>query len=77
MSYTDISTTRYEFDYFSSADLNAYLESGDWIGKAGAIMVEGFAKKYIKSCSGYESTAMCFCVEKLLAFLLLSFTPDI
>lgn len=68
MSYIDISTTRYKFDYFGSTDLNTYLDSGDWIGKAGAIMVEGFAKKYIKSCKGYESTAMGLCVEKLLAF---------
>ena len=39
------------------------------MGKAGAIMVEGFCKPYIKSVDGYESTAMGLCVEKLLPYL--------
>ncbi len=61
----DTSTTEYIFDEFSKNDLNEYLNSNEWQGKAGAIMVEGFAKKYIKEVNGYESTAMGLCVEKL------------
>ncbi len=37
--------------------------------KAGAIMVEGFCKPYIKSVVGYESTAMGLCVEKLKVYM--------
>ena len=65
----DLSQTRYNFYKFDSKDLDEYLKSGEWIGKAGACMVEGFCKKYIKSVQGYESTAMGLCVEKLLPFL--------
>jgi len=65
----DISATDYIFDRFDIDDLEAYLESGQWRGKAGACMVEGFCKPYIKEVRGYESTAMGLCVEKLKRFL--------
>ena len=51
------------------ADLERYLESGLWQGKAGGCMVEGFCKKYIKSVDGYESTAMGLQVESLLPWI--------
>jgi len=65
----DTSATHYHFDDFEEEDLEAYLESGLWRGKAGACMVEGFCKKYIKSVDGYESTAMGLQVEVLLPWL--------
>jgi len=65
----DISTTTYTFDEFDKDDMENYITSGECMGKAGAIMVEGFCKPYIKSVRGYESTAMGLCVEKLLAFV--------
>ncbi len=65
----DISQTDYIFDSFNLDDLDAYLESGEWRGKAGACMVEGFCKSYIKEVRGYESTAMGLSVEVLEAFL--------
>ena len=65
----DISSTIYLFDKFDEDDLNSYLEGGEWEGKAGACMVEGFCKPYIKEVRGYESTAMGLCVEKLKPFL--------
>jgi len=65
----DISKTDYIFDNFDQADLEKYLESGEWRGKAGACMVEGFCKKYIKEVKGYESTAMGLCVEVLQTFM--------
>jgi len=61
-----IDETVYEFEEFDENDLEEYLKSGEWRGKAGACMVEGFCKKYIKSVKGYESTAMGLCVEELL-----------
>lgn len=61
----DVSTTEYLFNEFSESNLKEYLDSNEWQGKAGAIMVEGFAKKYIKEVKGYESTAMGLCIERL------------
>ena len=65
----DISRTTYHFKKFDKNDLDNYVNSGECMGKAGAIMVEGFCKPYIKSVDGYESTAMGLCVEKLMAYL--------
>ena len=65
----DTSATHYHFADFEEEDLEAYLASGLWKGKAGACMVEGFCKKYIKSVEGFESTAMGLQVEVLLPWL--------
>ena len=65
----DISTTTYHFKEYDKKDMEQYIQSGECMGKAGAIMVEGFCKPYIKSVEGYESTAMGLCVEKLLPFI--------
>ena len=67
--FIDISDTKYLFYEFDSADLEAYLKSGEWAGKAGACMVEGFCKKYIKEVVGLESTAMGLSVEKIIPWL--------
>ena len=69
LAFSDISATRYHFLTFEKDDLEAYLESGLWKGKAGGCMVEGFCKKYIKSVEGYESTAMGLQVEVLLPWI--------
>ena len=68
-SFSDISATHYHFAKFEEDDLEAYLKSGLWQGKAGGCMVEGFCKKYILSVDGYESTAMGLQVETLLPWL--------
>ena len=64
-----VDETIYEFKEFDEKDLENYIKSGEWRGKAGACMVEGFCKKYIKNVKGYESTAMGLCVEELLNIL--------
>ncbi len=66
----DISTTTYKFDKFDEKDMQSYIASGECMGKAGAIMVEGFCKPYIKDVTGYKSTAMGLCIEKLLPYLI-------
>ena len=66
---SDISATYYDFSPFDKEDLESYLESKLWQGKAGGCMVEGFCKKYIKSVEGYESTAMGLSIEKLLPWM--------
>jgi len=65
----DLSSTDYLFLPFDAKALEAYLAGDDWRGKAGACMVEGFCKSYIKEVVGLESTAMGLSVEKLLPFL--------
>ncbi len=65
----DVSKTTYQFAPFNKEDIDRYIESGECMGKAGAIMVEGFCKPYIVSVDGYESTAMGLCIEKLLPFI--------
>ncbi|SFZ98212.1 Septum formation protein Maf [hydrothermal vent metagenome] len=67
--FTDLSATHYHFNIFDNDDLEEYLKSGLWQGKAGGCMVEGFCKKYIKRVDGYESTAMGLQVEVLLPWL--------
>lgn len=69
LKLVDISATHYRFDAFDEADIDRYLASGEWRGKAGACMVEGFCKPYIKEVRGYESTAMGLGVEILRPWL--------
>lgn len=66
----DISSTTYWFERFNQSHMEAYIKSGECMGKAGAIMVEGFCKPYIKKVHGFESTAMGLCIEKLKQVLI-------
>ena len=68
-TFVDLSDTVYTFAKFDEKDLERYIESGQWRGKAGACMVEGFCKPYIRSVRGYESCAMGLTVEKLEPWL--------
>ena len=65
----DISQTDYLFQKFDIDSLDNYLESGEWRGKAGACMVEGFCKAYIKEVRGFESTAMGLNTDLLKRFI--------
>nr|WP_321266727.1 septum formation inhibitor Maf [uncultured Sulfurimonas sp.] len=65
----DISQTDYIFSEFDLDDLENYLQNKEWIGKAGACMVEGFCKPYIKEVRGFESTAMGLNTELLKTFI--------
>jgi septum formation protein len=65
----DISKTDYIFAEFDHDHLEEYLASGEWRGKAGACMVEGFCKPYIQEVRGFESTAMGLTTEVLNRFM--------
>ncbi len=67
--FEDLSVTIYRFERFEEEEIERYIRSGRWRGKAGACMVEGFCKKYIKNVSGFESCARGLSIEKLLPFL--------
>lgn len=65
----ELAITSYLFESYDPKDLQDYLESNEWEGKAGACMVEGFCKPYIKNVLGFESTAKGLCIETLKPFL--------
>ncbi|NLC28094.1 MAG: septum formation inhibitor Maf [Campylobacteraceae bacterium] len=65
----DLSVTSYFFELFDEDEMEVYLSSNEWKDKAGACMVEGFCKSYIRKVVGYESSAKGLCIEKLLPFL--------
>lgn len=69
MEFVDLSVTKYMFLPFDADKLELYLKSDEWKGKAGACMVEGFCKQYIKKVTGLQSTAMGLSIEKLIPFL--------
>jgi len=64
--FLDISVTAYIFEEFLEDDITRYISGNEWQGKAGACMVEGFCKKYIKEVYGLESNAMGLPIEKIL-----------
>ena len=65
----NVSKTTYKFAKFDKQDLEKYLKNGDWQGKAGAMTIENFNKKYIISQHGETSTAMGLNLKILKAFL--------
>jgi septum formation protein len=65
----DVSSTIYKFNEFDEVALNRFIDSGEWRGKAGACMVEGFCGDFIESVSGFESCAMGLSFEKIARFL--------
>ena len=66
---TDTSATHYRLAPFDPDALEDYLRSGQWEGKAGACMVEGFCRSYIRDVRGRESTARGLQAEVLLPWL--------
>lgn len=65
----NVSAATYEFGKFDEKELEEYIKSNEWQGKAGAMMIEGFNKKYILKQTGNESTARGLNYEQLKAFL--------
>jgi septum formation protein len=72
MEFIDLSVTKYQFYEFEKQKIELYLKSGEYKDKAGACMVEGFCKQFIKSVIGLQSTAMGLSVEKLIPILKLN-----
>lgn len=64
-----LSVASYKFSEFAKADLEEYIISNSWRGKAGAMSIEGFNKKYIIKASGNTYTAMGLDIVSLKAFL--------
>ena len=65
----NVSFAEYKFAKFDETDLQNYLSGDLWQGKAGAMTIENFNKKYILSQNGETSTAMGLNMKILKAFL--------
>ncbi|WP_107953254.1 septum formation inhibitor Maf [Campylobacter concisus] len=65
----NVSKTTYKFKKFNEHDLNEYIKNNEWQGKAGAMTIENFNKKYIISQHDETSTAMGLNLKILKAFL--------
>ncbi|CAD7287577.1 dTTP/UTP pyrophosphatase [Campylobacter majalis] len=64
-----VSETKFRFSEFKDSDIKEFIRSGECMGKAGAMMIEGFNKKYIISQQGTTQNAMGLDVRILKAFL--------
>lgn len=64
-----LSETAFKFAPFSVHRLDEYLASGQWRGKAGAMMIEGFSGEFVLSRKGSLENAMGLDVDILKAFL--------
>ncbi|MDO5623212.1 MAG: Maf family protein [Pseudomonadota bacterium] len=53
-----LSTSRVRFAALSDADIAAYIDSGEWQGKAGAYAIQGQAAAFIEHISGSHSGIM-------------------
>lgn len=67
--FVDLSATRHALENFKQDAVELYLKSGLWRGKAGAVMIEGFHKSFIKRQIGSTYNAMGLHIEALLPFL--------
>jgi len=65
----NVSVATYKFAEFSEQEMEIYIKSGDYLGKAGAMMIEGFNKKYILSQIGRTTTARGLNTELLKGYL--------
>ncbi|AQW82335.1 septum formation inhibitor Maf [Campylobacter pinnipediorum] len=63
------SETIYKFKQFDQQDMLEYIKSKEYIDKAGAMMVDGFNKKYILTQNGTTDNARGLNVSILKAFL--------
>jgi septum formation protein len=54
-SWRRCSETKVRFKRFSREDVDAYLRSGEWRGKAGGYALQGRAESFVRSLSGSHS----------------------
>lgn len=64
-----LSVASYDFAPYPKREIDKYIASGEYKGKAGAMMIEGFSGRYILAQHGDISTAMGLDVPLLKAFL--------
>ncbi|HBF30044.1 Maf-like protein [Rhizobium sp.] len=50
--------SKVRFKRLSEADISAYIESGEWRGKAGAYAIQGFAGSFVQNLTGSYSNVV-------------------
>lgn len=66
---TRLVTTQVQFKTLSEAEIDAYLASGEWQGKAGAYAIQGRAAGFVKKINGSYSNVVGLALYETLALL--------
>ena len=67
---TKLSVSRVKFRPLSFADKHAYLQSGEWRGKAGGYAIQGRAGLYVRKITGSYSNIVGLDMHKVAGLLL-------
>ena len=67
---TKLSISRVKFRPLSPADKHAYLQSGEWRGKAGGYAIQGRAGLYVRQITGSYSNIVGLDMQKVAGLLL-------
>ena len=67
---TKLSVSRVKFRPLSLADKNAYVQSGEWRGKAGGYAIQGRAGLYVRQITGSYSNIVGLDMHKVAGLLL-------
>ena len=65
-----LSVSRVKFRPLSPADMHAYLESGEWQGKAGGYAIQGRAGLYVRQITGSYSNIVGLDMQKVAGLLM-------
>ena len=65
-----LSVSRVKFRLLSPADMHAYLQSGEWQGKAGGYAIQGRAGLYVRQITGSYSNIVGLDMHKVAGLLL-------
>lgn len=69
MKYTDVCVTKVAFRHIDKKELEKYLDSGQWEGKAGSYAIQGIAKKFIKKIDGDITNVIGISIESVRKLL--------
>ena len=67
---TKLSVSRVKFRPLSPSDMHAYLQSGEWQGKAGGYAIQGRASLYVRQITGSYSNIVGLDMHKVAGLLL-------
>ena len=61
--------TKVIFHQLSEQDIEEYLDTNEWIGKAGGYAIQGIAKKFVKEVIGDQETVIGFPMKLIMNYL--------
>jgi len=69
LSYSSCSVTEVYFSKLTNREIDAYIEGGEWVGKAGAYAIQGQAALFVARIEGSFYNVMGLPVEELYQLL--------